>query len=348
MTEIARELARARAMLDVGRYDEAASLLGQIVAADPGDSRAWCLLAVAHLGTGDYQGAVAGAGRAAALAPSDDWPQRLVSTAQARMGNVQAAVRAANEACRLAPDEWRAWLCLAQAPLAPALDHAQAEVKANLLAAAEQAAANARRLAPEEPGVHHVSGRVSFAKEQWKAARAHQERALSLDPAHSGALNELGRISLKRRKAARAAGHFVQAARSAPGITAYGRNVEAAVRSLVYRVMYLAAPGCWALALVTVNSHSPRAWAVAGLCAIMVSSIALAVARLRGMPPAARALLRTRRIVLALSVVYGSMLIGVIIASVAPATALPAALAAVAVLVVVSRFAAYAILRRKT
>src|SRR6516162_5116541 len=75
---------------------------------------------------------------------------------------------------------------------------------------------------------------------------AHQERALALDPAHSGALNELGRISLHRGGHPRAASHFIQAARSAPGVSTYGRNAELSVQrvlGLTTRSVYLASCG---------------------------------------------------------------------------------------------------------
>src|SRR5262249_34270744 len=108
--------------------------------------------------------------------------------AQRHLGRITAARAAATEACKLAPTQWQAYTCLAQAQLAGRLD----------FHGAERAAANARRLAPDEAEVYYVSGLVSFARAKWKAARAHQERALALDPAHSGALNELGRIKLRR------------------------------------------------------------------------------------------------------------------------------------------------------
>ena len=45
MTGVAPDLARASAMLDVKRYSQAARLLAVVVAADPENGRAWCLLA---------------------------------------------------------------------------------------------------------------------------------------------------------------------------------------------------------------------------------------------------------------------------------------------------------------
>jgi Flp pilus assembly protein TadD len=86
VTEVARDLAQASVLLDLKRYDEAASLLARAVAAQPQDSRAWCLLAAAHLGAGRYEEAAAAASRAITLAPLDDGPYRLASIAQRHLG----------------------------------------------------------------------------------------------------------------------------------------------------------------------------------------------------------------------------------------------------------------------
>lgn len=78
-------------LLDVKRYDEAASLLAHVVAADPENWQAWCLLAVTRIGTGPYEEAAAAASRAITLAPSDDWPYRLASIAQRHLGKITAS-----------------------------------------------------------------------------------------------------------------------------------------------------------------------------------------------------------------------------------------------------------------
>jgi tetratricopeptide (TPR) repeat protein len=148
MTKVAQDLARAIVMLDLKRHGEAASLLVHVVAAEPADSRAWCLLATAHLGMGQYQEAADAARRAITLTPFDDWPYRLASTAERHLRNDIAALTAATEACKLTPNHWRAYTCLAQAELARGYD------------AAERAAAKARELAPDEPEVHFVSGLI--------------------------------------------------------------------------------------------------------------------------------------------------------------------------------------------
>jgi tetratricopeptide (TPR) repeat protein len=271
------------------------------------------------------------------IAPSDDWPYRLTSSAQRHLGNVSAALTAASEACKLAPTEWRAYICLAQAKLATEVD----------FDAAERAATNALRLAPDEPDVHFVAGKVSFAQEKWKAARAHQERALALDPAHSGALNELGRIRLHRGGYVRAARHFIQAAQSAPDVSTYGRNVEVVIRramGLTITAAYLAGV---ALLLLTLETPVSRWTVVIGYTVTAALSAGYVAVQLWRMAPEVRPLLRTRRVARALGAVYSAILIAMITVAVTPARALSDALLAAAALIFASAFVARAILRRK-
>src|ERR1700683_4560849 len=107
MTEMREELARAATMLDLGRYDEASSLLARLVSAEPGSGRAWCLFARAHLGADRFAEAVETANRAAAIEPSEEWPHRLASNALMHLGNHAEALRAAAEVRRRAPSYWR-------------------------------------------------------------------------------------------------------------------------------------------------------------------------------------------------------------------------------------------------
>lgn len=338
MTEVARDAAHASVLLDLKRYGEAVSLLVRIVAAEPADSRAWCLLAAAHLGAGRYEEAAAAASRAITLAPSDDWPYRLTSTAQRQLGHITAALAAANEACKLAPHEWRAYICLARAQLATEVD----------FTAAERAAASALRLAPFEPDTHFTAGQVAFAQERWKAARVHQERALALDPAHSGALNELGRIRARHGDLPRAARHFIQAVRSAPGVSTYAANVEVAIRrvlALTIRAAYMVSSVLLMLTMAT--SASRRAVGI-GYTVTIALIAGYGAAQLWRMPQETRLLLRTRRVALGVGVVYGAVLIAMIAAAVTPARVLPGVMLAVTVLIVASSFIERMILRSKS
>jgi tetratricopeptide (TPR) repeat protein len=222
---LAGDLSRASVMIDLGRYGEAASLLSSALAASPGSSRGWCLLSRAHLGSGNAPAAAAAAARASALDPADDWPYRLVSTSLLSMGQPTEAVSAAQEARKRAPHLWRSHVCLAQA--------ATADGEHELAA---QAAAAALALAPDVADVHVTAGKAALARGQLDEARRWQESALAIEPTHSGAINELGRISLGSRDAATAAAHFLHAARTSPGAGVFGRNTELAISRLAIRL----------------------------------------------------------------------------------------------------------------
>ena len=334
MTEVARDLARARVLLDLERYDEAASLLARIVATEPYDSRAWCLLAAAHLGAGRYEEAAAAASRAITLAPSNDWPYRLASIAQRQLGQITAAVSSAREACKLAPDEWQAYTCLAQA-----------ELTREYFSAAERPAATALRLAPHEPDAHFIAGLVSYGQRNWKAARTHQERALALDPAHSGALNELGRISLRRGGYPRAARHFIQAAQSAPGVSTYRRNAEILIQRVLALTTFAVCLASYALTILP-DIPVSRWTAILGYTLAIAFVAGYGAIQFWRMPPVLRVLFRTRRVGLVLGAIYGPVLIEVITVAVTPTRALPAAIFAPTALVVASPYVARAILRR--
>jgi len=337
MTETARALQRVSAMLSVQRYEEALTALAPVLAAEPDNSRAWCLLTQAHTGAGRHDEAAAAASRAVALSPSDDWPHRLVSMTQLRLGNPAAALGAAIEARKLAPHQWQAYLCQAEAALATQVD----------FDLAARAAAIACRLAPNEPATHFVSGRIALARGDRKAALAHQERALALDPEHSGALNELGRISLRRPATARAARHFLQAARSAPRVSIYSHNLNVAIRHTVALMIYAASMAAVTVLWLAILTRLTRGQVLAGLTAVALLAPAFGAVLYRRMPPQARPLFRRRRITLALGVTYSALLAAVAITAIIPARALPGALLAPVALIFAARIATYVILRHE-
>jgi tetratricopeptide (TPR) repeat protein len=336
--ELRQELARAAAMLDVKRYDEAARLLAQVVAAEPDSARAWCLMARAHLGANRFAEAVDAASRAVALDPADEWPHRLASNALVHLGHYNDALRAAHQACRLAPIYWQAHVCLAQAALA-----------AQRLPTAADAAARARALAPDEPDVHFLSGKVSLARGNLAGAREHQERALALDPAHSGAMNELGRIRLRRNDPVGAITHFLSAARATPDELIYARNIDVVILRTVSRTIYvftlIALVLIWVPA-VTHVSRLPFAIGIGSLAVATAAGFAWVVLRL---PREARRLvrrtLRTRRVAAALALAVGGVATAFGIVAFTPRLDLAEMLPIAVIITVVARLAAFAALR---
>src|ERR1700751_1227095 len=118
MTEIREGLPRAATMLDLGRFDEASTLLARLVSAEPGSGRAWCLFARAHLGADRFTEAVDAANRAAAIEPIEEGPHWRSSNALGHLGNQGEALGAAAESRRLPPAYWQTHVCVAQAALA--------------------------------------------------------------------------------------------------------------------------------------------------------------------------------------------------------------------------------------
>ena len=338
MIEARQELARAATMLDLGRYDEAGSLLAQVVADEPANGRAWCLFARAHLGAGRHADAANAAGRAAALSPEDEWPHRLASNALMHLGRHQDSLTAARESRRLGPTHWQTHVCVAQAALA-----------AGQLTAAESAAAEARRLAPAEPDVYFLSGKVSLARGDLQAARSHQERALALDPSHAGAMNELGRIRLRRHDTAGAIRHFISAARTTPAERIYSRNIEVVILRGVSRMIYLftilALVLIWVPAVVQVRDF-PFGVALALLGVLVAACFGVFVGR---MPAEARLLvrrtLRGRRVAQALGLAVGGVAVAFAIVALVPAAEVPQMLPIAVILTVAARIAAFATLR---
>ena len=298
--ELRQELSRAAAMLDLGRYEEATTVLARVVSADPGSSRAWCLFARAHLGAERFKAAVDSANHAAAIDPDEEWPHRLASNALMHLGSHAEALRAATEARRLASSYWQTHVCVAQAALA-----------ASQYTVAAAAASEARRLAPSEPDVYFLSGKVALARGDLENARSHQEQALRLDPAHSGAMNELGRIRLRRHDTAGAIRHFINAARTTPGEHIYSRNIDVVILRAVSRTIYffvlIALALLWVPAVMRVSTV-PFAFGFVLLTAGLLVSFGYLILRL---PPEARGLvlrtLRTRRVFTALAFALGGV-----------------------------------------
>jgi tetratricopeptide (TPR) repeat protein len=338
LTELTQELARAATMLDLGRYEEASSLLARVVSAEPDSSRAWCLFARAHLGADRYAEAVEAANRAAAIEPAEEWPHRLASNALMHLGNHAEALRAAAESRRLAPSYWQTHVCVAQAALA-----------ASQTALAAAAAAEARRLAPNEPDVHFLSGKVALARGELEAARAHQERALALDPAHSGAMNELGRIRLRRHDTAGAIRHFINAARTTPGEHIYSRNIDVVILRTISRMIYVFVLIALLLLWVPAVTHVDRLPFVLGFALLAAGTVvSFGIVMLR-LPREARRLvrrtLRSRRVATALTVAVGGVAVAFAAVAFVPAAVLPQTLPVAIIVTIAARILATARLR---
>ena len=199
------QLARADALLQLGRSDEARRLLEPLAADHPDSTRLWCLLSLASLNGERPADALRAAERAIATDPHDEWAHRLRSLAAADLGLTQVASQAAREAVRLAPTSPYGQLVLGQALL-----------EQGDLSEAANAAARAVELAPTMPDTHYVLARVATARGDTAAARAEYERTLELNPQHAPAMNNLGVLDLRAGKARRAGSRFRATSRTLP------------------------------------------------------------------------------------------------------------------------------------
>jgi tetratricopeptide (TPR) repeat protein len=338
LTELREDLSRAQTMLDLGRYDEATTLLARLVAAEPGSGRAWCLFARAHLGADRFTEAVEAANRAAAIEPAEEWPHRLASNALMHLGSHGQALRAAAESRRLAPAFWQTHVCVAQAALA-----------AGQPAIAANAAAEARKLAPNEPDVHFLSGKVALARGDLDGARTHQERALALDPTHSGAMNELGRIRLRRHDTIGAIRHFINAARTTPGEHIYSRNIDVVIVRSVSRMIYIFVLVAMVLLWIPAVTRTGRLPLVAGFATLLGGTVAAITVMVARLPREARQLARrtvlSRRVLAALAVVFGGVAAAFAAVAFVPSDTLPQTLPIAIIITIVARVVATAQLR---
>src|SRR5689334_16655333 len=158
------DLSRARAMIDVRHYAEASALLARLLAVEP-SCEGWCLMATARLGAGDHTGAIEAADKAIPIDPENGWPHRLASSAFFHLSDFPESLKAALRARRLESGQWQSQVLVGQAA-----------VGTGDLKLAAEASAEALRLAPHEPDVLYVAGRVCRARSDYEQAEAHFRR----------------------------------------------------------------------------------------------------------------------------------------------------------------------------
>ena len=226
-------VAKAQALLEVNRADDAAAALAQALANDPRDWHAWCVLAVAHLLRQRHREAVDATNRAIELQPGAEWPHRIASIAELGLGNRGRAVAAAREAVRLAPQS-----PYAHAQLAHALSHRWPWRWPE----AAREADRALELGSHDGDVHRMAGNVALRLRRRRLAESRYQKALEIDPSDSGAMNNLALVRLRRGFPIAAAAGFTRAAVLDPTTDRHRRNLDGAVaHSLGYAAVLFGA-----------------------------------------------------------------------------------------------------------
>ncbi|GAA2013230.1 hypothetical protein GCM10009839_04870 [Catenulispora yoronensis] len=139
--QISRHIARAEALSELGRRQQALDVLNELIVSGCEDVRVWRALAGIYLETGDGEKALRAADWVVTFAPGDEWGHRLRASALRLLDRPAEAVSAAEQAVELGPDVWQS-----RASLAAAL-----EASGDLSQAAEEARKAAAMAAELDP-----------------------------------------------------------------------------------------------------------------------------------------------------------------------------------------------------
>lgn len=211
-------IARAQALVDLRRYEEARPWLARAVAADPSRVDAYCLLGLVQWRTGDPDGALRVAEQGVGANPSHEWPHRLRSAILLEKRKWRAALDEAREAARLAPTTRE---CLHQL--------ARAEWSAGKRREAEATAERLREMAPGWASTHELLGQMALQRRRWRECEEHYRRALALDPRSWLALNNLAVALQRQGREKEALELFEAAARADPENQLVHRNLKGAI-----------------------------------------------------------------------------------------------------------------------
>jgi tetratricopeptide (TPR) repeat protein len=292
----AGQLERAALLVDAGRYADARRILAAVLAEDPTDASALCVMALCAHGEGNHAEALTVANRAVAAGPDEEWAHRIASMALTKTGQHGEAVRAAREAVRLAPYDWHTHvqLSVTLAALAPLTHNLLAPLptpRRRTLREARAEAARAIEQAPDHPGPHFAMGYAEQAAGQARRARASYRRTLALDPHDVPARNNLAVLDLRRHSVGAAAQGFASALRSDPHFALGPRNLETAGMRLL-RHLYWA--GLLAFVLAVTATYSPVPVRVLLVSVVIIGAGAYVLHTCRAMPAPARRFLLKR------------------------------------------------------
>jgi tetratricopeptide (TPR) repeat protein len=278
-------LAAARALLAVERTEAALREVNKVLAEQPEDADAWCLLAMCHRRAGDLPNALSAARRAVALAPDGEWAYRLLAEMERKSGRYHDAVATARRAVALAPLEWRAHLTLV---------HALLDRGGTGLAEAREPIARTLALAPDVPDGYVLAGRVHARLGEPDLARELWTRALELDPDSTAAQTLLARDDLAHGRVDEGVAGLRSALRNDPTNPAVPATVERIRLELLWRAARRSALACAVLVggLLALSGTGLRLWLapVGVLLAVGAQAVAL-----RGYPDGLVAVLRDAR-----------------------------------------------------
>lgn len=283
--DVSMDLQRAESLLELGRPADAVALLSRIVAAEPANSRALCLLAQSYNAVKDYRAMLTAANAAAAADPESEWAHRLRSMALRNLGHHAEAVDAARLAVRIAPHTWRPQINLAEALMVGKTPEAKKGSYA--------AATRALELAPHLASTHVTMGRVLLSIGEHAYARRYFESALAVEPENAAAHTNLAVTHLRSGRLARAGRGFGDVAAAHPAEALYANNVGATAFTWTQRALDAGVMVVFGQLIVALIVPSPIR-TIIGVLTTVGYAIAVAVFYRRLPTPMRRLVLRGR------------------------------------------------------
>jgi len=191
---------RATALIDLERYEDAATVLARRIAEAPQDVRAWLELARCHLGADEDERALEAVEEVLRLEPARLFAFIYRSKALRGLHRMEEAEAALREAIRLAPEYCYPYAQLAEVVALRAGQLRQGQARGNaealdrqhqasaLLEEASQLAQEGIRLGPEDVDAYMSALRVAMIAGNHSAADRLEKAILRLDPEHTFAL----------------------------------------------------------------------------------------------------------------------------------------------------------------
>ncbi|WP_340559007.1 tetratricopeptide repeat protein [Streptomyces sp. GSL17-111] len=187
---LAREHERAQTLVEVGRLDEAAVLLGRLVAESPDSASLWFELSRCRLEQRDLAAGLSAAQEAVTADPQYAAGYYVLSKALCELRQYPAAVVAAREGVRLAPEAAMSHIMLARAlrRFSDGLDDALV------------AARHAVEAEPDSYLAHFELGMVFAARRDGPEALRAMREAVRIDPHNPGARANLAVLERGERQ----------------------------------------------------------------------------------------------------------------------------------------------------
>ncbi|MGW1073920.1 tetratricopeptide repeat protein [Streptomyces sp. NPDC002537] len=183
-------VARAMALIEVGRYEQAGKTLSEHLALEPDDSRAWERLAVCRFEARDYHGARQAAEQSLRVNPDEADAHLRRSEAFRANGMPYDAVDAAREGVRLLPQEPIPRVVLAKALRTLPGGEGLGEAYATAL--------EAIRLSPELTTAHFTLYLVAYDMGRKDICEQAMRHVLTFDPGNGDARNNLAALAAEQ------------------------------------------------------------------------------------------------------------------------------------------------------